>query len=96
MISIVASESDSTKNNTLTAKTDLASNPETKDFFAFMYTNPVQILTIKGYVRDARGREIYSKPIWELLTEEDLETTNPIICKFSILIQKCLKHKDLR
>ena len=95
LISIVASESDSTKNNTLTAKTDLASNPETKDFFALMYTNPVQIMTIKGYVRDARGREIYSKPIWELLTEKDLETTNPIICKFSIFNTKMFETQGL-
>ena len=32
LISVMASESNSTKNNTLTAKTDLSSNPETKDF----------------------------------------------------------------
>lgn len=95
LISIVASESSSTKNNTLTAKTDLASNPETKDFFALMYTNPVQILTIKGYVRDAKGRQIYSRPIWELLTEEDLETTKPIICKFSIFNTKMFETQGL-
>lgn len=95
LISVIASESSSTINNTLTAKTDLASNPETKDFFALMYTNPVQIETIKGYVKDARGRDIYSKPIWELLTEEDLNTTNPIICKFTIFNTKMFETQGL-
>ena len=84
LISVVASESDTIKNNTLTAPTDLASNPETKDFFAIMYTNPVQIETIQGYRKDARGREIYSDPIWELLDEKDFDTTEPIICRFRV------------
>ena len=95
LISIVASESASTKNNTLTTETDLASNPETKDFFALMYTNPVQIMTIKGYMKDARGRTMYNRPIWELLTEEDLQTTNPIICKFSIFNTKMFETQGL-
>jgi len=95
LISIVASESNSTKNNTLTAKTDLASNPETKDFFALMYTNPVQIMTIKEYSKDKKGRTIYSKPIWKLLDEEDLETPNPIICKFSIFSTKIFETEGL-
>ena len=95
LISIVASESASTKNNTLTTETDLASNPETKDFFALMYTNPVQIMTIKGYKKDARGRTMYNRPIWELLTEEDLQTTNPIICKFSIFNTKMFETQGL-
>lgn len=95
LISIIASESTSTINNTLTSTTDLASNPETKDFFALMYTNPVQIETIKGYVKDARGREIYSKPIWELLTEKDLESVNPIVCKFTIFNSKMFETQGL-
>ena len=52
-------------------------------------------MTIKGYVRDVKEREIYSKPIWELLTEKDLETTNPIICKFSIFNTKMFETQGL-
>ncbi len=60
-----------------------------------MYTNPVQIMTIKGYMKDARGRIMYNRPIWELLTEEDLQTTNPIICKFSIFNTKMFETQGL-
>ena len=95
LISVMASESNSTKNNTLTAKTDLSSNPETKDFFALMYTNPVQIETIDGYIKDAKGRDMYMKPIWKLLSEENLETTSPIICRFSVFNTKMFDTQDL-
>jgi hypothetical protein len=88
LISVMASESKSTKNNTLTSKADIAAGPETKDFFAIMYTNPVQIETLQGYRKDARGRDIYNSPIWGLLKEEDLETDNPIICRFTMFNTK--------
>jgi hypothetical protein len=88
LISVMASESNSVKNNTLKAKTDLASNPETKDFFAIMYTNPVQIETIRGYRKDSKGRDIYNSPIWGLLEEEDLESNLPIICRFNMFNTK--------
>lgn len=88
LISVMASESNSVKNNTLKAKTDLASNPETKDFFAIMYTNPVQIETIRGYRKDSKGRDIYNSPIWGLLEEEDLESNLPIICRFTMFNTK--------
>lgn len=88
LISVMASESNSVKNNTLTSKTDLASNPETKDFFAIMYTNPVQIETIRGYRKDSKGRDIYNSPIWGLLEEKDLETDLPIICRFTMFNTK--------
>ena len=60
-----------------------------------MYTNPVQIMTIKEYSKDKKGRTIYSKPIWKLLDEEDLETPNPIICKFSIFSTKIFETEGL-
>jgi len=95
LISVMASESNSTKNNVLTTQIDIAANPETKDFFSIMYTNPVQIETIKSYKKDSRGRDIWNSPVWGLLEEKDLETLSPIICRFTIFNTKMFETQGI-
>ena len=95
LISVIASESRSTKNNALTSRTDLASNSETKDFFSVMYSNPIQIEVIESYAQDARGRTMYNRPMWKLLDEKDLEKTSPLICRFRVYNAKHFDSQDL-
>lgn len=95
LISVIASESKSTKNNVLTSKVDLVSNQDTKDFFSLMYSNPVQIEVIRSYKKDARGRMIMSSPIWGLLNQEDLEKTTPLVCRFNVFNSKYFESQDM-
>ena len=95
LISVIASESTSTKNNTLTSKVDLVSNQETKDFFSVMYSNPAQIEVVKSYKKDAKGRDITSSPIWGLIDKKDLEKTSPLVCRFAMFNPQHFETQDL-
>tara|TARA_Y100001937_G_C7136346_1_gene340198 strand:- start:2440 stop:5229 length:2790 start_codon:yes stop_codon:yes gene_type:complete len=94
-VSVLASESTSTKNNVLTAKIDMTTSPETRDFFSFMYTSPMLIEVIGSYKKDARGRAIYSQPMWRPIDSTDLDGPKPLICRMKPYKTKAFDTNDL-
>ena len=95
LISVIASESSSAKNNVLKSEVDLISNPETRDFFSLNYTNPVKVMTIKRYKKDKTGKIMLNKPVWGIISEDDLDSDLPLVCKLSSYKAKFFETQGL-
>ena len=81
--SLMFSKSETTKNNWQSLEVDPLSSPETTQMMRYNFDTIAEIRVFKGFEKDKEGNNLIMKPVYKLLTDEDLQESKNgvLLCK---------------
>jgi len=78
---VIGGTTSATRDSFISSETDLLANPATKNYFEVNNFSVQSLVYIDGFMSDSRGNILLNKPVFKLMSSDNLNSLNkPVVC----------------